>query len=676
MSENILQDLETKKIRQKEFDDYKNAGYLLLQNKEIEEKEYYSKVRNKGIQLGLIAPNEYPGRLPKWAEGAIEVVGGTTGAVLGFRAGGTKGASLGAGTGAASGSLFADWLGDLIAPNMPAPSAEERLKDAAITGVVDAGITAAVPVAGKALSETVKKIIKPIQKEKEKLKSFGPQGKEQLNFLEKSIGITDDALEQAKILSKENVPLSLGQASSSPFTRALFTFTSRTPIGGAPGQKALAKTFEAVDNALNKKIMATARAKKLTEVERSELIKKYGADTFKNWEQSYKSVYKRAESEMKKQGNFFNTASLARVAERNLPKSVFENMPPEVKKVLYQIGTYKDVFVGQPLSKGGSIEMKKLFMGNKMTFQDIKALDFRLKDLIKKYDPAKSATPNNTAFRTIKALQEELKTQLRNPKTNYGRLLLEGDNMFKEYMSFLEGPTGKEFQKALGRGALRPGVGRIPTKKLEDLYKNAFGEAKSPQKIQELRKLIGPDRVNVLAANYLDDLFVKYIKSDKRNFNKLFNELGFDNKQGIKYAATKELLKDYKATNVDDLFNFLNVLKEFPEMLPDVNTFILRSATLSAAQSLGPSALIGTTGIATGGGIGAFAGFGFIRLLNSFLSQPFRKDLFKKAVEGGEEQKKTFVRKFLDSIPQLPDVPASAIAVQPAVPFVSEEIQK
>ena len=60
----------------------------------------------------------------------------------------------------------------------------------------------------------------------------------------------------------------------------------------------------------------------------------------------------------------------------------------------------------------------------------------------------------------------------------------------------------------------------------------------------------------------------------------------------------------------------------------------------------------------------------------NFLSKPFNKNALKNFEKSSEEQKKNFIRKFLDSIPQLPDVPASAIAVQPAVPFVSEEIQK
>ena len=42
------------------------------------------------------------------------------------------------------------------------------------------------------------------------------------------------------------------------------------------------------------------------------------------------------------------------------------------------------------------------------------------------------------------------------------------------------------------------------------------------------------------------------------------------------------------------------------------------------------------------------------------------------------KKQQELIRKFLDSIPKLPDspVPPSALAVQPAVPLVSEQVQQ
>lgn len=654
MSESLSKYRESEEAK-KIFEEVKSDGYKLLQEGKIDAKTYYAKSRQAGIELGLIDPKDYPGRLPGFAEPFLEILGGTAGAIGGFFVGGIPGAAAGAGLGAGSGSLAADFLGDLLAPDMPAPSAEERLKDAATTAVVDTALTAAVPVAGKALKPAVTKIVDRFTSAKETLKKQAPDAQTQIGFLERSLGLTDEAAQQAKELAKEGVPLSLGQASSSPFVRGVYNLSSRMPIAGAPGQKQLLETFQKVDDALNARIAPTARLKPLTETERSKIIQEFGLESFNKWRNTYKSVYKRAEKLNQAKGDYFDLRNLALTSRAAIPRSELADMPQDL------------------LNFVGDIEKN---VAKKINFNDVKLIDERLSSLSKKYDPARGEIPNNTAFRAITRIQDQLKREIRNPQDEAGRLMSAGDRLFKEYMAVVEGKTGKEFQKALGRGALRPGIGRPPSQRLEDLYAKTFGDVKSPEAVKDLKNLIGTDRVNTLAANYLDDVFTKYLRGDKKDFGKLYNELGFDNLKSKKFEATKELLKDYQYTSADDLYKFMNILKDFPEALPDVNTFILRSGLLRSAQSLGPSALIGTTGIQVGGGAGALAGFGLLRVLNSFLAQPFNKNLIKEAGKAGKEKKAEFMRKFLASLPELPDVPVSAIAVQPAVPLVSEQIQK
>lgn len=649
---------ELKKLENREeiFQQIKSDGYKLLQQGEIDAPTYYAKTREAGIELGLIDERDYPGRLPGFAEPFLEILGGTAGAIGGFVVGGPVGAAAGAGLGSGSGSLAADFLGDLLAPDMPAPTTQQRLQDAATVAAVDTALTATVPIAGKALSSQVKNIIESSKDQAKKIADKLPSGEKRLGMVERTLGLTDDASKKAEELSKEGIPLSFGQASDSPFVRGVFNLTSRMPLAGAPGQKELLKTFKAVDVALDKRIAPTAKLKPLTETERSKLIQEFGMESFDNWRRNYKSLYRRAEKLNKRKGDYFSLSNLALVAQRAYPKSEFAKVPPDVTELVVKLRNDAN---------------------KKISFDDVNSLSNRVSDLSKKYDPATGAEKNQQAYTVVTAIQNQLKNQIRNPNDEAGRLIAAGDRLFKEYMAVVEGPTGKQFQKALSRGALRPGVGRPPISRVEDLYKNTFGDAKSPQAVRELKELIGVERVNTLAANYLDDVLTKYIKSDKRNFEKLYNELGFDNLKGKKFEATKELLKDYKFTNADDLYKFMNVLKDFPEAIPDVNTFVQRSGILRAAQGVGPSAVIGTMGIQAGAGVAeGVAGVGFLRLLNSFLSKPFNKNALKNFEKSSEEQKKNFIRKFLDSIPQLPDVPASAIAVQPAVPFVSEEIQK
>ena len=96
---------------------------------------------------------------------------------------------------------------------------------------------------------------------------------------------------------------------------------------------------------------------------------------------------------------------------------------------------------------------------------------------------------------------------------------------------------------------------------------------------------------------------------------------------------------------------------------------------LRSAQNLGPTALIGTTGISAGGGAGAFVGFGLLRFLNAFLARPFNKNLLKDSAKGAKSKQQEFIQRFKNSIPNLPDVPVSAVAVQPVVPSVVEQVQ-
>ena len=191
MAENIFQEIKDEKQKKIAFENLKSDGYRLLQEGKIDAKTYYSKTRDAGIQLGLIDKNDYPGRLPGFAEGFLEILGGTAGAIGGFALGGPLGAVAGAGAGAGSGSLAADFLGDLLAPDMPAPSTRERITDAAVTGTVDAALTAAVPLAGKALKPAVDKFVDATMAAKQKIAKEAPDAATKISFLERTMGLTD-----------------------------------------------------------------------------------------------------------------------------------------------------------------------------------------------------------------------------------------------------------------------------------------------------------------------------------------------------------------------------------------------------------------------------------------------------------------------------------------------------
>lgn len=643
-----FQELKNKEEAQKIFEQVKLDGSRLLREGKIDKKTYYAKTREAGIELGLIDPNEYPGRLPAWVESAFEIGGGIAGTIGGGIAGGPPGAVAGATGGTAVGSLAYDYLGDLLAPDMPSPSTKERFIDAGITGATSGALTAAAPYAAKPFEAAVKSIVSGVKSGSKyasnKIKGATPSADKSVGVVEKGLGITDDAVAKANLLGKEGIELSLGQASTSPVVQGTYSLTNRMPFVGKTGLDQTRKSFAQIDDALKKR---TKLDKPLTESERSDLISKFGKQRFDEWRKSYQALYKQADDLNIAKGEFFDAKTLSSIANNTISqKSKLAVMPDDVTSVLKQIKKLKN---------------------KKLAFKDIDALDTRLTDLAKKYDPARSQIPNNAAYQAVLRLQKQMSKQLKNPNDEAGRLYQQADEQFASFMKFVdETNLGREFQKTVGRGALRPGIGKPPIKKAEDLYKNAFGQNKSPQAIKELRELIGDEQVDVLAANYLDDIFTKYIRSDKRNFTKLYDELGFSNKSSLNYEATKELLKTYKNTSVKDLENFLGAIKQFPEILPDVNTFIMRSGALRAASSLGPSAVVGATGAGAG-----VAGVGLLYVVNRFLAQPFNKELVKQATGNNKSAMAKLIERFKNFLPQsLPSGASQELAPQIGAQFL------
>jgi len=664
MADPIFDQIKKKEDTKQAFEQIKADGSRLLKEGKIDAKTYYEKTRQAGIELGIIGENDYPGRLPKWVEPTLEIIGGTAGFIGGtiLSGGNPLVGAAAAGGGSATASLAVDYLGDLLAPDMPAPSGKQRIADAALTGTIDTALTAALPVVGKAASSGVRSAIQGGRNIRDRaaglLAEKTPSVEQSKGLLGQALGVTDEAAANARILADEGIELSLGQASTSPFVQGAYNLSSRMPLAGKPGQKQLAQSFKQVESALSKRVGPLVTRNPMTESQRSSLIQTKGLESFKDARGIYKSVYDKADELSKAKGEFFNTTQLARLGKSLEPKSKYTEAPQDVLDLLGDLRLYKP----------GKGAVKKL------SFNDVRALDTKLKDMAKKYDPATSTTPNNYAYNTVVNISDTVKRQLRDPRDAAGRLYTSADDLFRRYMRDVENKTGREFQAAFGRGAIRPGVGRPPTKRIEELYANTFGTAKKPGDIRELKKIVGRDDMNRITANYLDDVFNKYIRGEKKDFDGLFKEFGFDNVRGLQYEATEELLKDYTFTSAKDLKALLTALKQFPEVLPEVNTFVQRSGMLRAASSLGPSAVVGMTGASASGGVGAFAGLGMMYALNKFLAKPFNRNLIDDAIRKKPGAMKELAERFKNSLPDLPNVSAYGLAAQPLTPIVEEEI--
>ena len=98
---------------------------------------------------------------------------------------------------------------------------------------------------------------------------------------------------------------------------------------------------------------------------------------------------KEQSNKQKKQGDFFNIAPVRAAALRERRESKFAKIPKDVEDLMLDINLYgQDALIGVSKRKGADIVKPNL------NFDDIKALDERLGDLSKKYDPAKSQAPN------------------------------------------------------------------------------------------------------------------------------------------------------------------------------------------------------------------------------------------------------------------------------------------
>lgn len=241
--------LERKKLQdriQKEFTNYKGVGSTLLQTGRIDSKEYYERVRNKGIQLGLIGEDEYPTTLPSALEPVMRVTGATIGALAGIR-GGLTGASAGAGVGGAAATALFQEFSEFMNPDLPMMPMGEKMKRVGTAGAVDAGGTLAFGIAGNAIGGLINR---GKQLSSRGATNLSKRTDEELNKIgnsipERKVGIltkfltsqTDENIAYMNKLSAEverqGLTPALGMVAK-PAIRAYFQAAGRMPVAGTP----------------------------------------------------------------------------------------------------------------------------------------------------------------------------------------------------------------------------------------------------------------------------------------------------------------------------------------------------------------------------------------------------------------------------------------------------------
>ena len=131
-----LQRQQRKNAIQEAFNEYKSVGTTLMQMGKIEPEEYYSRVRNRGIQFGIIQPNEYPDALPGFVEPVFRITGATAGAII-MSPGGLVGMAKGAGLGGAAATAVYQQFAEFFSDDMPMKPLSQKAKEVGMAGAVD-----------------------------------------------------------------------------------------------------------------------------------------------------------------------------------------------------------------------------------------------------------------------------------------------------------------------------------------------------------------------------------------------------------------------------------------------------------------------------------------------------------------------------------------------------------
>jgi len=246
------------------FNAYKSQGSLLLQKGKITEEQYFQQVRNMGIKVGLIGPDEYPDGINEYVKPAMSITGATIGGIIGAGLAPATGgmslllaSSIGAGVGAGTSELAYGALQELSAPEaMPLREMEDLALDAAgeaaTVGVLSVGIGHAINKAGKLMG--------PASQVKDKFsKTFNSQSAEKkgkvLGFIDKAkdklsgMYFENAAFRQdiAKVAKQQGVDLPRS-AVSIPFVKAIAEAFGRTGLLGRAARESYARTREQLIN--------------------------------------------------------------------------------------------------------------------------------------------------------------------------------------------------------------------------------------------------------------------------------------------------------------------------------------------------------------------------------------------------------------------------------------------
>ena len=692
-----------KQIRE-ELNRFKIAANIMVDKGRVTKLEANTKILEKAKSLGVVPQDYFPKKISPFVEYPVEIAASVAGS---FTPAPLVSSTLAYG----AADYLLEQAGDVLNPDLPSKSNIDQLTDSAFNTAIMGGVNLATKGAGSVISTAYKAFKEPtkagidaakkgaekvVTTSKTELEKAGldstlasrlagslkPDEQSATIFIQK--GMKDTIAKQAKKeglslkeyykkynLKPEGFQLPIGMTGGG-FIAGAFNALGRMPLIGKPIQAQIEAIRKSM---LHYTETAFSPAKKMTELEASEMIAKVGARKFKNMSARARRLYEQSGAGFSTlfKNNAISTAELSKAIQSILKK---ENL--------------KGANIDKGFIKYLSDDVLPQLKSKKIDYKTLENINFGLKDF---YRSAYAGTIGQSGSKTateklsqnlIQAIEKGILTK------EYGRNVLKltgkdaknwdkavalrqkAHENWAKMMGTAQGIMPKLVADKIGAKGLR--VTGSPSKdfqtkgildetgKLEGLFTAAFKDS-SPAKLKQLKELLkSPStkkktatgkqdvnwRFNLLAANHFDTIMMKELVEDvagqrvlKANFKpqKLKEMLGLNNKGSNKYKFTKMLLEGFPNVTPKKLEGFLNALEVMPNAAMSISTFVQRSTMLRAAGSLTPMSLLGMTGAGAfgGGGLATIAlGMGGMYAISKFLSLPATKKLADLAAKGGK----------------------------------------
>lgn len=264
LAEQGNQDIRDAEKVQEYFNAYKSQGSFLMEKGQITEEQYFQNVRNMGVRLELIGPDEYPDEINEYVKPVMSITGATIGGIVGAGlapvTGGMSlliGSSIGAAVGAGASEVAYRGVQELSAPDaLPLRDMEQLAssvgKEAGVTGALSFGIGGVLMNAGRAASaarsasaKTVDRWTKTDPNKKQEVLSFVDKAKLKIQ----SYYVQPEMFRQqvAKMAKEQGITLP-NSVVASPLLKSLAEAFAKTPLLGAPARASFEKVRTDVIN--------------------------------------------------------------------------------------------------------------------------------------------------------------------------------------------------------------------------------------------------------------------------------------------------------------------------------------------------------------------------------------------------------------------------------------------